>query len=239
VRPGAAFYFRVRHAPLFRIAGPAPFVAEPQAKIFGLFGRTMGTQRLGVTVANNPADSGSWGVLPNLEVLPTKWDDGSLGVIVINQSAVNDVSATVAPQAFVHRSSVGVLTVNGPSVTSYNTYDAPLTVPLASSTVAAGNVAFDYTFPAHSVTGFHMTPATPFDLIDEQIALVGETGGGSLASQLEGVRATLTRGDVKASCDQLHAYANHVQAQAGKQFDSGQAASLSANLIRSQIPCPQ
>src|SRR5262249_43164608 len=103
------------------IAGPAPFIAQPQAKIMALFSRIMGTWRLTSNIDNNPVDTGSWGVLPNLEVLPTKWDDGTVGVIVINQSGVSTVTATVSPQGMVHRRAVNTLTVNGPSLTSYNT----------------------------------------------------------------------------------------------------------------------
>jgi alpha-N-arabinofuranosidase len=222
------------------IAGPAPFIAEPQAKVFGLFSRTMGTQRLAATIVNNPADTGSWGTLPNLEVLPTKWDDGSLGVIVINQSGSNDVSATVNPQGMVHRRSVNVLTVNGPTLTAYNTHDSPNAVDLVPTTVDAGNLAFDYTFPAHSVTGFRFATATVFDLINEQIALVGTTGGNSFAAQLQNARDLLSKGAVRATCNQMNAYKNHVRAQAGKQFDNVQAMSLtqSADLILSQIQCP-
>ena len=136
------------------IAGPDPFVSEPQAKVLGLFSRTMGTQRLDASIANNPTETGSWGVLPDLEVLASQLPDGTIGVIVINQSLQSDVTATLLPQHMVHGGTVNVLTVNGPSATSYNTQNNPNIVDLQQSTITVGTGSFDYTFPAHSVTGF-------------------------------------------------------------------------------------
>ena len=75
--------------------------------------------------------------------------------------------------------------------------------------------------------------------IGDQIALVGSTGGGSFASQLENAFAQLAGGSKTAACGSLGAYINHLQAQSGKQFSVSQAASLitNANRIRVLIGC--
>jgi len=75
--------------------------------------------------------------------------------------------------------------------------------------------------------------------ISDQIALVGSTGGGSFASQLERSLAHLAGGSQVAACGSLGAYINHLQAQSGKQFSVSQANALiaNANRIRLLIGC--
>ena len=68
--------------------------------------------------------------------------------------------------------------------------------------------------------------------LDEQIALVGSTGGGSFASQLGEVKAKLAGGATTPACNELAAYVNHVRAQAGKQLPAPLAATLLANASR-------
>jgi hypothetical protein len=68
--------------------------------------------------------------------------------------------------------------------------------------------------------------------LTDQLALVGSTGGGSFADQLENVLASLTAGNETAACGSLGAYAHHLHAQAGKQFSSSQATTLIANATR-------
>jgi hypothetical protein len=70
-----------------------------------LFGQTLGTQRLRSEVINDPTEIGSWGTLRSLEVLATRLDDRSVGLIVINQSGTSDVTATVQPQGIGHKGS--------------------------------------------------------------------------------------------------------------------------------------
>jgi beta-glucosidase len=76
-------------------------------------------------------------------------------------------------------------------------------------------------------------------MIDDQIALVGSTGGGSFASQLTAVKGHLMDGSTKAACNQLNAYANHVRAQPDKQFPAATASTLiqNASQIQSVIGC--
>lgn len=50
-----------------------------------------------------------------------------------------------------------MLTVNGPSATSYNSPQNPDAVTLQNSEINTGTGTFTYTFPAHSVTGFALT----------------------------------------------------------------------------------
>ena len=75
--------------------------------------------------------------------------------------------------------------------------------------------------------------------IGDQIALVGSTGGGSFASQLENALAHLASGSQAAACGSLGGYINHLQAQSGKQFSVSQANALiaNANRIRVLIGC--
>jgi len=75
--------------------------------------------------------------------------------------------------------------------------------------------------------------------IDDQIGLVGSTGGGSFASQLESAMADLASGRGTVACGSLGGYVNHVQAQSGKQFSVSQATALiaNANRIRAVIGC--
>jgi hypothetical protein len=71
--------------------------------------------------------------------------------------------------------------------------------------------------------------------IGDQIALVGSTGGGSFASQLENALAQLAGGSKTAACGSLGAYINHLQAQSGKQFSVSQAARLITNANRIRV----
>ncbi len=227
------------------IAGPAPFIAEPQAKVFGLFSRTMGTARLQGDIVENPLEVGSWGQLPVLQVLPTKWDDGTIGIIVVNQSATIDVGASLNPQNLIRSRAVDILTVNGPAITSYNTPDNPRLVDLVPTRIDVGHVgAFPYLFPAHSVTGFRFTPAQPSELIDEQIALLGSTGSGGRAisfnAQLNAMNAEIASGNIPGACAQLSSYLVHLKAQTGLQIAPSRANTLlyNASLIGALLTCP-
>jgi virginiamycin B lyase len=71
--------------------------------------------------------------------------------------------------------------------------------------------------------------------IGDQIALVGSTGGGSFASQLENALAHLAGGNQTAACGSLGGYINHLQAQSGKQFSISQANALIANANRIRV----
>lgn len=84
-------------------------------------------------------------------------------------------------------------------------------------------------------------PAAPATivLLDDQIAFVGQVGGGSFAVQLEAVKHSLARGAARAACGQLGAYEHHVLAQAGKQLAAGDATALTAGatMISSALGC--
>jgi beta-glucosidase len=75
--------------------------------------------------------------------------------------------------------------------------------------------------------------------INDQIALVGSTGGGSFAAQLTSAKSMLMDGAANAACNTLNAYIDHVRAQSGKQFPAATAATLiaNANQIRAVIGC--
>jgi HYR domain len=71
--------------------------------------------------------------------------------------------------------------------------------------------------------------------IGDQIALVGSTGGGSFASQLENALAQLAGGSQTAACGSLGGYINHLRAQSGRQFSVSEANALIANAIRIRV----
>lgn len=64
------------------------------------------------------------------------------------------------------------------------------------------------------------------------IASVAGLGGGSFSSQLSQAQASLAKGNTKAACGSLSAFANHVQAQSGKQLTAAQANALLAAATR-------
>lgn len=141
---------------------PGSVVSEPQASVMGLFSRDTGKLRLADTVTGNPVETSSQGDLPSLVVLASRRTGGSVNIIVINRSPDNNVTAAIAPTPVRHASTAQVLTVNGPSATSYNTAQNPDAVKLQNSEINVGTGTFTYTFPAHSVTGFTLTtPSGP------------------------------------------------------------------------------
>jgi hypothetical protein len=116
--------------------------------------------------------------------------------------------------------------------------------PASGSTLPIGHTAVTCT-----ATDTHGNTSAPgsFDVyvkgataqIGDQIALVGSTGGGSFASQLENALAQLAGGSQTAACGSLGGYINHLRAQSGKQFSVSQANALiaNANRIRVLIGC--
>jgi hypothetical protein len=75
--------------------------------------------------------------------------------------------------------------------------------------------------------------------LGDQIALVGNAGGGSFADQLQAVRDDLAAGTKSAACGDLGAYVKHVQAQSGKQLSAALATTLigNGNRIGAVIGC--
>jgi Concanavalin A-like lectin/glucanases superfamily/Alpha galactosidase C-terminal beta sandwich domain/HYR domain/Alpha galactosidase A len=75
--------------------------------------------------------------------------------------------------------------------------------------------------------------------LSDQIALVGQAGGGSFADQLQAVRDDLAAGAKSDACSDLAAYLKHVQTQSGKQLSVTLAATLvrNGNRIRAVIGC--
>jgi hypothetical protein len=112
--------------------------------------------------------------------------------------------------------------------------------PASGSTLPIGHTAVSC-----AATDKHGNTSAPgsFDVyvkgataqIGDQIALVGSTGGGSFASQLENALAHLAGGNQTAACGSLGGYINHLQAQSGKQFSISQANALIANANRIRV----
>jgi hypothetical protein len=75
--------------------------------------------------------------------------------------------------------------------------------------------------------------------LGDQLALVGNAGGGSFADQLQAVRDDLAAGSNGNACGDLSAYLNHVKAQSGKQLSLSLATTLTGNgnRIRAVIGC--
>jgi hypothetical protein len=111
-------------------------------------------------------------------------------------------------------------------------------VPPSGSTFAIGATTVHCSATdAHNNTAtgsFTVLVQGPAAQIHDQIVLVGTTGGGSFAAQLEAASASLLAGKMNAACGALNAYSNHLQAQAGKQFTLPQATALLANATRIQ-----
>lgn len=146
------------------IAGPGPAtVPEPQADVFSVFTHMMGDRQVASEVNANPQTTLSDGTsLPHLTTLASTDADGHVYLVVVNQSAHDDVTARVRPLGYKHRGSAETWTVNGPSYLSYNTPEHPNTVTLLKRMVDLGAPGdFTYQFPAHSVTAFRLTRTSP------------------------------------------------------------------------------
>lgn len=142
------------------ISGPGP-ETEPQAQahVFSLLTSMTGTKRLTSKVIAPPTRLLGTGQQVDLLTALATEDADSLYLVVINLSVGEDVQTRVEP-GVPHRSQVEVWTVTGPSFLSFNTREEPDNVTLSKRVDHVASGAFDYTFPAHSVTGIRLTRPT-------------------------------------------------------------------------------
>jgi hypothetical protein len=87
----------------------------------------------------------------------------------------------------------------------------------------------------HSNTGsaqFTVTVRGAVDQLRAEIAGLAGVGGGSFATQLQAALDAVGANKVQSACGTLAAFANHVQAQAGKQLTLARAAQLFADAGR-------
>lgn len=71
--------------------------------------------------------------------------------------------------------------------------------------------------------------SSPANLVTDQLPLVGNTGGGSFATQLQAALDAINAGATHHACGRLGGYVNHVSAQSGRQLSNALADQLLAN----------
>lgn len=85
--------------------------------------------------------------------------NGRLNLLVVNRAATAAVDATVVPGGFKHTGTTTTSTVAGEHFTSFNGPDHPEDISIERGERRIGSTAFEYTFPAHSVTLLQLDPA--------------------------------------------------------------------------------
>ena len=93
------------------------------------------------------------------------------------------------------------------------------------------------TGPAHGPVVLKVS--SPANLITDQLAVVGNAGGGSFAAQLQAALGAVNADETRHACGLLGAYVNHVRAQSGKQLDTALANQLlaGAQQIQALLSC--
>jgi alpha-N-arabinofuranosidase len=167
-----------RHATTVGVFGPPPlFEPSPTALAFQLFTRHFGDQRIGFDLKNNPqrptdkvevssrytgsirrndapnlpADAKPL-LLPRLECEASRDAQGNLYLMVLNQDATDDLTASIEIAGVPSRGTAEVWMLNGPSATAFNTPQAPNAVKITTAKLTSGAGPLRHTGPAHSLT---------------------------------------------------------------------------------------
>jgi hypothetical protein len=151
---------------------------------------------------------------------------GPLADKILGEPSFN-IIATASSGLPVTFTASGVCSVSGATVTFSATGVCTITA------AQAGNDSFN---PAPNVSqSFNVASRSQFaqGVIDATSAMGLTTGTAtSLTSKLEAYIASTARGDGTAACGQLGAFANHVNAQSGKQITTAEADLLLADATR-------
>jgi alpha-N-arabinofuranosidase len=158
------------------ISSPS-FVPQAKAHVFTLFTQMMGDTHVRSQVVLSPYRKLQNGELfEALTSVASTDQSGTVYLIVINRDHESDVSASVRLVDYPHGDTASVWTVNAPSYLSYNSAENPDAVAIEKKSVPVGPSAFDYTFPAHSVTAFRLAPDTTAPTVQEVVPAEGARG---------------------------------------------------------------
>lgn len=137
--------------------GGAPdFVDTGRARMLRLVSDLVGTRPVESSITGNPRGDGDFDAL---RVLSTRADDGTIRLFVLNRDRDSDVASDVALPTS-GTGDVKVQTLNGDSLTSYNSAENPDAIRVSTSTEPRNSAGLTHTFPAHSVTLIEV-PAPP------------------------------------------------------------------------------
>jgi acetyl esterase/lipase len=171
------------------LSGPAPhLVPQPTARVLSLFARLRGGSLRSAKVVDGPA----------LNSVAATDSAGRLHLLVVNHHATDAIAATVAIDGFQRATTARARTVAGSGPLAFNTPADPDAVSVEERDVQVGSGAFDYTFPAHSVTDLELAPdPTPLTVALWPTTPPGtpsaRAGERSIARPPDPVRGAITR----------------------------------------------
>jgi alpha-L-arabinofuranosidase len=138
--------------------GWAPsFVPSASARVLELHTHMIGDTLVDNTVTGNPIRQGAAGDYPALLVTSTTDAQGNLHLVVVNRDPERDITAQVRYPGFRGGDTADVWTVNGPETFSFNSPGDEDVVEITKTQQQVQTDGFDYTFPAHSVTGIQLS----------------------------------------------------------------------------------
>jgi len=138
--------------------GSGKYGLSATAHAFGQMNRLKETRFLANWTQNNPAGAtSSQGTRQVLQVMASLDGADALRLLVTNVSLSNDVTATIRPLGYAYTGAAEIWQVNAPQVWSNNwsTHLNDVQTTYARAAVPLG--AFDYRFPAHSITVIKLT----------------------------------------------------------------------------------
>jgi alpha-N-arabinofuranosidase len=147
--PGAG----VASPPGFAVFGFAPsFTPSASAWVLDLFAHMTGDRMLRTRISDNPIHAAATGDYPELLALGSRDHRGRPSLIVVNRDPTAAVRATVSLPAVARRRRLQAWTVDGRSITAFNTAARPHAIRLTRDARRLRSSRFRWTFPAHSVT---------------------------------------------------------------------------------------
>jgi alpha-N-arabinofuranosidase len=136
------------------------FPIQAAGYVVSLFSHMTGSKQVATKVVNGSGRKPTITGLkpyPTLRVVASTGNNGKqLTLVVVNRAPKQNITVTIRFNEYHHHTAAEVWTVNGRTVASSNTSDYPKAVQLSKQRVQVGQGQFEYTFPAHSVTGIRL-----------------------------------------------------------------------------------
>lgn len=151
------------NAAIVRGNAEGSFVAAPIGLSYQITSMLAGKDLVVSSIQGNPqiecAEDAYYPTLDQLAMAAASDDAGNLDIVVVNQSANTACTAAIKLNGYAHDATAQILQLNGPSAEAKNTPENPEVCTVTERTLKVGTGSFRYEFPAHSVTGIHLTAA--------------------------------------------------------------------------------